>query len=146
MEFEQAGDGSGFLLCLGILMAVCIAEKRASVTVDVDGSPPLSALSRKLSQQSSHDADPFRIQWLPANRLASPAIPIRCVALVALFAMEVRMHPRTVTPFILLGGLVCPLPIAFGVKPQSGKRLRESGWRLSRGERFTKIVQGHLSI
>ena len=41
MEFEQARNGGGFLLCFGILMSVCIAEKRASVTVDVDGRPPL---------------------------------------------------------------------------------------------------------
>ena len=53
------------------------------------------------------------------------------------------MHPRTLASFILLSGFVRSRPIAFGVKPQSGKRLRESGWRLSRGEGLAKFVQGH---
>jgi hypothetical protein len=36
------------------------------------------------SQQISHDAEPFRIQWLLANRLpCRPTIPVRCVALIA---------------------------------------------------------------
>jgi hypothetical protein len=40
-----------------------------------------------LSHQISRDAEPFRIEWLPANGLASPAIPIGCVGIIALFAM-----------------------------------------------------------
>jgi len=35
-------------------------------------------------------------------------------------------------------------PIAFGVKPQSGKRLREFGWRLGCGEGLAKFVKRHL--
>jgi hypothetical protein len=73
MEFEQAGDGSGFLLCLGILMAVCVAKKRASVTVDVDGSPPfllylanypsslVAMLIHSLSSGSRHTGLPARL-------------------------------------------------------------------------------------
>ena len=53
------------------------------------------------------------------------------------------MNPRSLDTLVLLSGFVRPFPIAFGVKPQSGKRLRESGWRLSRGEGLAKFVQGH---
>lgn len=53
------------------------------------------------------------------------------------------MHPRTVAPFILLRGFVRPRPIALAIPPQSREGVRESGWRLGRGEGLAKFVQGH---
>jgi hypothetical protein len=53
------------------------------------------------------------------------------------------MHPRTVSPFVLLRGFVRSLPIALGVPPQSGEGERESGWRLGRGEGLAEVVQDH---
>jgi hypothetical protein len=43
------------------------------------------------------------------------------------------MHPRTLGTFVLLGGFVCPRPIALGIPPQPGEGVRESRWRLGRG-------------
>jgi hypothetical protein len=34
-----------------------------------------------LSQQTLHDAHPFRIQWFSANWFPRPSIPIACVVL-----------------------------------------------------------------
>src|ERR1017187_2626921 len=99
-----------------------------------------------LSQQISHDAEPFRIDWLSANGLASPTIPVRCVALIAFFAMEVGVHPTTFGAFVSLSGFVCSCPIALGIPPQSSEGERESGWQLGRGERLAKIVQVHLVL
>jgi len=65
---------------------------------------------------------------------------------VAFLAVEVGVNPRSLDTLVLLSGFVRPFPIAFRVKPQSGKRLRESGWRLSRGEGLAKFVQGHSEI
>ena len=45
--------------------------------------------SGDLSQQISRDAEPFRIQWLSANRLSRPTIPTNCVALIAFLAMQI---------------------------------------------------------
>jgi hypothetical protein len=87
-----------------------------------------------LSQQSSHDADPGRIERFPANGLARPVVPIRCVALIAFFAVQVGMHPRTLNVFVLLRGLVRPVPIALGIPPQSGEGVRESGRRAGGGD------------
>jgi hypothetical protein len=48
-------------------------------------------MTRKVdsSQQISHDAQPFRIERFPANRLARPTVPVRCVALIAFLAVQV---------------------------------------------------------
>ena len=56
------------------------------------------------------------------------------VALIAFFAVEVGMHPRTLDAFVLLGGFVCSRPIAFAIPPESGEGVREFRWRLGRGE------------
>jgi hypothetical protein len=70
-----------------------------------------------LSQQISRDAEPFRIQWLPAYGLACSTVPVRSVALIAFFAMQVRVYPRTLLAFVLLGRFVSPLPIPLGIPP-----------------------------
>jgi hypothetical protein len=72
---------------------------------------------RALSQQDSHNAEPLRIQRLSAHGLARPVVPIRCVALIAFLTVQVRMHPRTVAPFVLLCGFVRPRPVALAVPP-----------------------------
>lgn len=38
-----------------------------------------------------------------------------------------------------------PSPSALAIPPQSGKGVRESGWRLGRGERLAENVHGHFS-
>jgi hypothetical protein len=38
------------------------------------------------------------------------------------------------------------IPISLGIPPQSGERVRESGWRHGRGERLAKTVQGHSGL
>lgn len=48
-------------------------------------------------------------------------LPARSIALIAFFTMEVGMNPRFIDTFVLLRGLVRPLPIALGVPPQSGE-------------------------
>jgi hypothetical protein len=54
------------------------------------------------------------------------------------------MNPRTFDTFVLLSGLVCSRPIALCVKPQSGKRLRESGWRLGCDKGLAEVVQSYF--
>ena len=97
-------------------------------------------------EQRSSYVQPLCIERHPTDGLACPAIPIGRVVLIALFARQVSMHPRPLGTFVLLGGLVRALPIVLGVPPQPGKGVRESGWRLRRGERLAKFVQGHVSL
>jgi len=54
------------------------------------------------------------------------------IAVIALLAVQVRMHPRTLDPFVLLSGFVRSLPVALAIPPQSGERVREFGWRVGR--------------
>jgi hypothetical protein len=107
---------------------------------------PLNQIHRcgDLSQQSFHNAEPFRIEWFSAYRLSRPTVPIGRVALIAFFAMQVGVHPRTIGAFVLLGGFVRSRPVAFAIRPQSSEGECESGWRFGCGERLAKIVQGHL--
>jgi hypothetical protein len=100
--------------------------------------------SGDLAQQSFHDAQPFRVERFPAYGLARPTIPISCVALIPFFAVEVGVSPRTLGAFVPLSRFVRPLPVALGVPPQSCEGVCESGWRLVRAERLTKIVEGHV--
>ena len=97
-------------------------------------------------QQRSRYVPPLCIERLPTDGPACPAIPVRRVVLIALLAMQVSMNPRPLGTFVLLGGLVRAIPIAPGLPPQPGKGVRESGWRLRRGERLAKFVQGHVSL
>jgi len=97
-------------------------------------------------QQRSRYVQPLCIERRPTDGLACPTIPIRRVVLIALLAMQVSMNPRPFGAFVLLGGLVRALPIAPGLPPQPGKGVRESRWRLRRGERLAKFVQGHVGL
>ena len=72
----------------------------------------------------------------------SARLPVGCVALIAFLAVEIRVNPRSLDAFVLLRGVVCSRPIALCIPPQSGDRVRESGWRVGRGERLAKFVQG----
>ena len=93
-----------------------------------------------LSKQCRHDAQPFSIQRLPASGLSRPTIPIFCIALIAFFAMQVGVNPRTFDTFVLLSGFVRRLPIAFGIPPEPGERGRESGRRFGCVEKLAKVV------
>jgi len=53
------------------------------------------------------------------------------------------MHPRPLDALVLLSRLMRPRPAALRIPPQPGEGVRESGWRLGRGERLAKFVQGH---
>ena len=99
-----------------------------------------------LCQQRLYNAEPFRFQRFPAHGLARPVVPIGCIALIAFLAMQVGVNPRSLDAFVLLGGLVRPLPVALAIPPQSDEGVGESGWRLGRGERLAKFVQGHGAI
>ena len=70
-----------------------------------------------LREQLPRDAKPFRLQWLPAYRLARPTIPVRRVVLIAFLAMRIGVNPRTIAAFVLLSGLVRPRP---SVNPAGG--------------------------
>jgi hypothetical protein len=70
-----------------------------------------------LSQQLSHNAEPFRIYWLSANGFGCPTIPVGCIALIAFLAMQVGVYPRTLGAFVLLSRFVGPRPIALGIPP-----------------------------
>src|ERR1700687_4131897 len=48
---------------------------------------------KHLSQQTTHDTEPFRIERLSANRLPRPTVPVRGVALIALLAVQVGVNP-----------------------------------------------------
>lgn len=98
-----------------------------------------------LSGQRCDAAEPPPIKRLPANWLASPTVPVRCVALIAFLAVQVGVNPRSVDTFILLRGFVRPCPIAFPIRPQSSEREGKSGWRFGRGERLSKFVQRHIA-
>jgi hypothetical protein len=87
-----------------------------------------------LPEEISYYAEPFRIQWLPANGLVRPTVPVGCVALIAFPAMQVGVHPRTLRSFVPLSGFVRSRPIALGIPPQSSEGESESSWRLGRGD------------
>ena len=78
-------------------------------------------------KQRHNDAEPFSVERFPANWFACSAVPVGCIALVALLAMQISMNPRTVNFFVLLGGFVRSLPIALAIPPQSGEGVRHSG-------------------
>jgi len=75
---------------------------------------------------------------LSANRLARPAVPVSGVTLIAFLAVQVCVNPRSRSACVLLRGLMRSLPIAFGVKPQSGERGTQTRRRLGRGEDWRK--------
>ena len=98
------------------------------------------------AKQTFDNAEPFPVERLPALGFTSPTIPVGGVALVALLTVQIGVYPRSLDAFILLRGLVRPRPIALGIPPQSGEGVRESGWRLGRGQRLTEFVRGDLEF
>src|ERR1035437_1522253 len=96
-----------------------------------------------LFQQISRDAEPFHIEWLWANSLPCSTVPIRRVALITFFAMQVGVHPRTLHAFVLLSRCVGQIPIALGIPPQADERECEFRRRCGCGERLTNILPGH---
>ena len=51
-----------------------------------------------LSQQISRDAEPFHMQWLPANGLPRPAIPVHRVVLIAFLTVRPRPIALRIPP------------------------------------------------
>jgi hypothetical protein len=92
-----------------------------------------------LSQQRIHDGEPLRFEGLPANGLACATVPVGGIALIAFLTVQVSVNPRAIA-FVLLGRFVCSRPIAFGIPPQPGEGVRESGWRIGCGQRLTKFI------
>jgi hypothetical protein len=82
------------------------------------------ALSLWSDKQTFDNAEPFPVEWLSANGLACPVVPIGCVALIALLPVQVGVYPRSLDPFVLLSGFVRSLPVALASPPQSGERVR----------------------
>lgn len=103
-------------------------------------------LSLWLAKQTFDNAEPFPVERLPAHGFTSPTIPVSGVALVALLAVEIRVNPRSLDAFVLLGGFVRSRPISLGIPPQPGEGVRESGRRLGRGERLAKFIQGRSGL
>ena len=66
------------------------------------GAAGVGAGQRSWPQQSSRDAEPFRIERISANRLASATIPVCRIVLIALLAVEISMYPRTLDAIVLL--------------------------------------------
>jgi hypothetical protein len=58
--------------------------------------------------------------------------------------MEVGENPGAVGTLVLLDRLMCSLPIAFGIPPQSCLCVCEAVRRVRCGERLAKIVQSHM--
>ena len=104
------------------------------------------ALSLWFAKQTFDNAEPFPVERLPTHGFTSPTIPVGGVALIALLAVEIRVNPRPLDAFVLLSGFVRSGPIALGIPPQPAEGARESGWRLGRGERLAKFIQGHGAI
>jgi hypothetical protein len=93
---------------------------------------------------TSDDAEPFRIQWLSANRLPRPTIPVRCVALIASLPMQVGVHPRTLGAFVLLIRFVRPRAIGLRIPPQAHESGCEFRRRLGCDERLAEFVHRHV--
>jgi hypothetical protein len=70
-----------------------------------------------LSQQISHDGEPFGIEWFLANGFACPTVPVRGVVLIAFLAMQVGVNPRPLDAFVLLSRFVGLLPVTLGIPP-----------------------------
>jgi hypothetical protein len=66
------------LSCCGVILSKYATEERAA---------------RCLSQQLRNDAEPFRIERFTTDGLPRPAVPVRCIALVAFLAMQVGVNP-----------------------------------------------------
>jgi hypothetical protein len=60
---------------------------------------------------------PFDIEWLLAHRLPRSTIPIVRVVLIAFFAMQVGVHPRTLRAFVFLSRFMRLFPIPLGIPP-----------------------------
>src|ERR1035438_3380810 len=99
-----------------------------------------------LSQQISHNGEPFGTQRLPANGLACPTVPVGCVALIAFLAMQVRREPKS-HPRLRPAEQIRVLASNRPWHPTRVRRGRVSVRLAARSRRvIAKIVQGHLWI
>src|SRR5204863_648044 len=73
------------------------------------------------------------------------AIPVRRIGEVALFAVQVRMHPRTGGIVDVLSHGMRAVPVAAGIVPErpQGRRHRR---RNVRGQRCPELVDGHTRV
>jgi hypothetical protein len=75
---------------------------------------------------------PIRIQWLSANRLRRPTVPVGCVALIVFLPMQIGVDPRTLGAFVLQSRFVSLRPIALRIPPQPSEDEWESRRRMRR--------------
>src|SRR5262249_37971679 len=72
----------------------------------------------RLFQQRLHNTQPFPLERLTTNRFSRAPIPVCRIPLIAFLAMQIRVHPRALSPFVSLRRFVRPCPVAFAIPPQ----------------------------
>ena len=75
-----------------------------------------------LRQQRPRNRLPFRLERLPAERLARAAVPIGGVAGVAFFPVQIGMHPIAVAALVVLREVMRAVEIAVRVMPERFER------------------------
>src|SRR6185312_7361946 len=104
-------------------------------------APDRSALTAL--QQGARDRFPLEGERGGRGRLAGAAIPIAGIGGIAFLAMQIGMHPGARLVALLLGTMMCRVPIALGVPPQPLRREPDIGRRLRLRQRLPEAVEVH---
>jgi hypothetical protein len=112
-------------------------EEEFVIGLDLNDQPTESNSCVMLSHSSGSDFSQNDVRL---------SIPIARIAAIAFFAVQVRMHPRTVTALIVLSKRVSAFPVPSRVPPQCSQRWRELCRRLVVRKRSFEILYRHCSL
>jgi hypothetical protein len=98
-------------------------------------------------QEHGRDLAPFLIAGSVGRGLVGALIPVACILVIPLFAMQVGMNPRRFLSLLLvLGDFVSPIEIPLGVPPESLQKGRQAWRRHLLVQRGSQFVDGHRRI
>src|ERR1700722_3307587 len=78
-----------------------------------------------------------------AESFSCPSVPIARVSSIAFLAMQIGMHPRAVTPLVVLRMRMGALPITTRIPPQSDQCLGQPRRRVDRSQRSFEVFYFH---
>jgi len=95
------------------------------------------------AQRRLGDIEPLFLKRTLGWKLASSPVPVTRVGSISLFAVQVGMNPGARRILVLLCRFMGPLPIAFGIPPQTGEGKAQMAGRLFAQHGMAEFLESH---
>jgi hypothetical protein len=104
---------------------------------------PCSARDSESPKECLCNLKPLFLKRIPGWVLSRSLVPIRGIGRISFLSVKIRVYPGARLIFVLLRGFVSPRPVAFGIPPQSSKRIAQPCGRFISKQGLAELLQVH---